>query len=146
MHRAILYISLPSLHHYDRKLPNFTSPLYGVGEYNTKIFFFSCSKLRYGPFGFNPETFRQHLTKWMKLNKANEVWNSANQLFKWRFGLLSSRNFATMATWCNDFSSLLITSWSGKKGQILVVNQLTFSSCLNCLFLACKQRLNLKKA
>ena len=33
---------LPSLHHYDMKLPNFTSPLYGVGEHNTKIvtFFF----------------------------------------------------------------------------------------------------------
>ena len=39
---AILYISLPSLHHYDMKLVNFTSPLYGVGEHNTKIvpFFF----------------------------------------------------------------------------------------------------------
>ena len=34
---AILYISLPSLHHYDMKLPNFTSPPYGVGEHNTKI-------------------------------------------------------------------------------------------------------------
>ena len=36
------YISLPSLHHYDMKLPNFTSPLYGGGELNTKIvaFFF----------------------------------------------------------------------------------------------------------
>ena len=39
---AILNISFPSLHHYDKKLPNFTSPLYGVGEHNTKIvaFFF----------------------------------------------------------------------------------------------------------
>ena len=39
---AILYIYLPSLHHYDMKLPNFTSPLYGVGQHNTKIvaFFF----------------------------------------------------------------------------------------------------------
>ena len=34
---AILYISLPSFHHYDMKLPNFTRPLYGVGEHNTKI-------------------------------------------------------------------------------------------------------------
>ena len=42
MHHAILYISLPSLHHYDMKLPNFTSPLYGVGEHNKTIvaFFF----------------------------------------------------------------------------------------------------------
>ena len=39
---AILYISLPSLHHYDMKLTNFTSLLDGVGEHNTKIvaFFF----------------------------------------------------------------------------------------------------------
>ena len=39
---AIFYISLRSFHHYDMKRPNFTSPLYGVGEHNTKIvsFFF----------------------------------------------------------------------------------------------------------
>ena len=30
------------MHHYDMKLPNFTIPLYGVGEHDTKIiaFFF----------------------------------------------------------------------------------------------------------
>ena len=35
-------ISLPSLHHYDMKLPNFTSLLYEVGEQYPKIvaFFF----------------------------------------------------------------------------------------------------------
>ena len=35
-------ISLPSLHHYDMKLPNFTSLLYEVGERNSQIvaFFF----------------------------------------------------------------------------------------------------------
>ena len=33
---AILYISLPMFHHYDMKLPNFTSLLYGVGEHNKK--------------------------------------------------------------------------------------------------------------
>ena len=39
---VISYISLPSLHHYDMKLPNFMSPLYGVGVHNTKTvaFFF----------------------------------------------------------------------------------------------------------
>ena len=31
------YVSFPSLHHYDMKLPDFMSPLYGVGEHNTKI-------------------------------------------------------------------------------------------------------------
>ena len=43
----------------------------------------------------------------MKLNKIDEVWNNANLLFMWSFGLLSSKNFSTMTTWRNDFSSLL---------------------------------------
>ena len=30
------------LHYYDMKLPNFTSPLYGAGEHNTKIVPFIC--------------------------------------------------------------------------------------------------------
>ena len=47
---AVLYISLWSLHHYDMKLPNFTSPLYGVGKNNTKIvsFFLNLDNDRYG--------------------------------------------------------------------------------------------------
>ena len=53
MDHAILYISLPLLHNYDMKLPNFTSPLYGVhvGEQNTKIgtFFVNLDNDRYGP-------------------------------------------------------------------------------------------------
>ena len=42
MNHAILYISLPSLHHYDMKFAYFTSLHYGVGEHGTKIvaFFF----------------------------------------------------------------------------------------------------------
>ena len=42
----------------------------------------------------------------MKVNKIGEVWNSANRLLSDFIGLLSSKNFATMATWRNDFSSL----------------------------------------
>ena len=42
----------------------------------------------------------------MKLNKIDDVWNSANSLFKWRFRLLSSRSFTTMATWRHEISSL----------------------------------------
>ena len=37
VHNAILYISLPPLHNYDMKLPNFKSPLYGVGEHIQKL-------------------------------------------------------------------------------------------------------------
>ena len=43
----------------------------------------------------------------MNLNKIDEVKNIANPLFKWPFGLLSSRNFATIARWRNDFSLLI---------------------------------------
>ena len=51
MHHPILYISLPSLHHYDKKLPNLTSPLYGVVERNTKIVavFLKLDNDRYSP-------------------------------------------------------------------------------------------------
>ena len=40
--RYFVHFLLPSLQHYDMKLANFTSPLYGVDEHNTKIvaFFF----------------------------------------------------------------------------------------------------------
>ena len=81
--QQILYKSLPSLHPCDTKLPNFRRSLYGVGEHNKKLSF-SSSKLRYGPFGFNPRKFRQHLPNEMKLNKIDEVWSCANSLFKWR--------------------------------------------------------------
>ena len=43
----------------------------------------------------------------MKLNKIGEIWNSANRLLSDFIGLLSSKNFATMVMWRNDFSSLL---------------------------------------
>ena len=43
------------------ELPNFTRPLNGESERNTKVSF-SFYELIYGPFGFNPRKFRQHLT------------------------------------------------------------------------------------
>ena len=42
----------------------------------------------------------------MKLKKIGEVWSSANRLLSDFIGSLSSKNFATKATWRNDFSSL----------------------------------------
>ena len=47
----------------------------------TQQFSFSFSKHRYGPFGFNPRKFHQHLSNWMKLNKIDEILNSTNSLF-----------------------------------------------------------------
>ena len=63
-----------------------------TATWNFLISFF-FSQLRYGTFGSNPLKFGQHLTNWMKLNKINEVWNSANSLFKWHFQFLVIQKF-----------------------------------------------------
>ena len=44
----------------------------------------------------------------MKLIKIGEVWFSAKRLLSDFICLLPSKNFATMATWRNDFSSLVV--------------------------------------
>ena len=103
---AILYISLPSWHDYDMKLPIFTRPFYEVGEQNTKSFFLLF---------LNSDTVLSNSIQKIsptfdKINeieyKIDEVWNSANLLFfQWIFGLLSSQNFATTTAWRNDFLS-----------------------------------------
>ena len=52
VHHAILYISLPSLNHYDMKLPNFASPLYGAKltkHENCRFLFLNLDNDRYGP-------------------------------------------------------------------------------------------------
>ena len=87
------------------KLPNFTRPLYGAGEYNVKNFFFFCT-LRYLPFGFNPRNFAniwQIKWNWIKSMMFETVWI---HFLSDVFGLLSFRNFTTITTWCNDFFSL----------------------------------------
>ena len=103
VHHAILYISLPSLHHCDIKLPNFTRSLYGLSEQNIDVVFF-FNKLSYGSFGFNPRKFRQIKWHWIRSMKFEAVQIHFLSDF---FGLLSSKNFATTAMWHNDFSCLL---------------------------------------
>ena len=61
----------------------FTHPIYGVCEPNT-IFF---STLRSNPFRFNQRKFRSIKFETVRIHFLSEV-----------FGLLSSRNFASMAT------------------------------------------------
>ena len=98
--------NLASLHDYDMKRPNLTRPLYGVGEHNTKFSAFPFSELKYGrSFPTQSRKIHQH-SHIKKLNNIDDVWNSPNPLFKWRFHGLSSRNFATMATWRNNIFSL----------------------------------------
>ena len=72
-------------------------------------FSFSFSKLRYGPFGFNPRESRQHLTNWMKLNKIDEVWNSANSFSKRHFWFVVIQKFCYRGN--VTYRLLLYTHW-----------------------------------
>ena len=97
-----------------------------IGKRATQKFSFSLSKLRFAPFGFNPEHFADiWQIKW------NWVWNSANPLFKCLFDLLSPRNFATMATWRNDFSPLLSYLYFKLHWQYLLKEHLSLRRPLN---------------
>ena len=106
VHHAILCISLPSLHRYDMKLPNFASPrLWNrwTQPKNCRFLFLNLDNDRYG----REENFAkicQIKWNWIRLVKFEIV----RVDFKWLIGLLSSKNFATIATWRNDFSSLLL--------------------------------------
>ena len=57
VHHAFLYISQRSLPDCDVKLPNFTRPLFGVGEQNTKAFFFFSVNLDAVLSDSTPENF-----------------------------------------------------------------------------------------
>ena len=123
-----LYTLLPSLHDCDLKPSKFMRPLYGVGEHNTKNFLLFFVNLDTVLWDFT-QKFREHFTNWIKLNKINEVLNSA----KWIFGLLSSRNFATMATWRNDLSSLLYIEKDEKVRSVhkgVVVGEIRLTICI----------------
>ena len=79
MNRAIyiLHISLPFLHDYDAKIPNFTS----LEEGDTRRqLSYSFSELRYSTLEFNSRTILQHWTNWTRLNKNDEIRKSAHSL------------------------------------------------------------------
>ena len=68
---------------------------------------FSFTKLWYSPFGFNSRKFLQTFDKFNETKKDFEVWTGVNfQFLRDVYGLLPSRNSATMAMWRNDFYSL----------------------------------------
>ena len=86
------------------KLPNFTRPLYGVGEIQTFFIFFQ-TYIR--SFRIHPKNFTniwQIVWNWIRSMKFETV----QILFLSDvFGLLLFRNFPSMATWRNDFSCAL---------------------------------------
>ena len=112
VHHAFLYISLPSLHDYDVKLPNFT---YCGGREHKTVTFFFFPELRYCPLEFNSRKNCQHLTNWTRWNKRDKVWSSATSLCKWRFRGRRCRcclSFLSVSL-SKDFSQRLTSTGSG---------------------------------
>ena len=62
LHPTFLYISLPFLHDYDVKMPNFARFVENVLNKQRRIFFY-VSELGYGPLEFKFRKVRLHLTK-----------------------------------------------------------------------------------
>ena len=82
MHHAFSYISLPSLHDYDVKIPNFT--FWRVREQRTTLsFFFSCTLTQ----SFSIQ-LQKNLPTLDELNEMELAWLTLRQrefTFKWRF-------------------------------------------------------------
>ena len=84
-----LFLYISSLHYCDMKLPNFTLPLYGVREHNTKLSFsFSDTVFR-----IKSRKFCQHLT-----NKWN--WIRSMKFGTVRTYFLSEFRFVVIQTFC----------------------------------------------
>ena len=62
-------------------------------EYTTQKVSFSYSNLDTVLSDSTPENFANILTNKMKLNTIDEVWNSTNSLFKWRFWFVVIQKF-----------------------------------------------------
>ena len=105
MHHAFLYNILAVVAGLRHETSNFTRTLYGVDEHNTK-FSSSFSNLDTILSDSTTENFAniwQIKWNWIRSVNFETVWI---HFLSDVFGLLSSRNFTTMATWRNDFSLL----------------------------------------
>ena len=81
VHHAFLYISLPALHDYDVKMPNFA--FYGVRKQPTTKFCSSfCTWI--WSLGIQLQEVRLRLTKWVGRNNCDKNWKNGNSLFKRR--------------------------------------------------------------
>ena len=97
----------------DMKLPNFTLPLYGVqGQWTQHKNLFLFLNLDTVLSDSIPEKFANIWQ--IKWNRIRSIKFETVQIHFLSdvFGVLPSRNFATMATWRNDFSSLFFTQLS----------------------------------
>ena len=79
---AFLYISLPSLHNYNVKVPKF---MFCRGRNTRQQLSFPFPKLWHSLLEFNSRKICQHLMNWTSWNKCDKVWSTVNSLFKWRF-------------------------------------------------------------
>ena len=83
VYHAFLYISSPSLHGYDGKIPVISRFIEDVNKLRLNLI--SISELEYGSQEFGSKTVRLHLTKYMSWCNPDRDWKNANSLFKRRF-------------------------------------------------------------
>ena len=121
MHHAILYISLPSLHPCDVKLRNFyTLALWSRWTQHKSLFpLLNLNTVLSDSTGGNFANNCQIKWNWIRSIKFEAV---RIHFLSDVFGLLWSKNFAAMASWRNDFSSLLY------------VNEIHDVICVNVFF------------
>ena len=81
IHHALLYISFPSLHDHDVKMPNRCTD----GEHKRLRNFPPLSELGYGSYEFNFRRVHLHLTKLVTWSNRDEDWKNKNSLFQQRF-------------------------------------------------------------
>ena len=95
----------------------------------------SFPELWYSLLEFNSRNIRQHLTNWTSWNKRDNVWSSANSLYKWRFR--SNRHLcclsslatvwpATVQNWNKSFTHIKNRAWA--VGREYLVNEIPFLS------------------
>ena len=105
VHLAILFISLPSLQPCDMKVPNFTRSLHmRWTQHKSCLFLFlHLNTVLSDSTWENFANICKIKWNWIRPIKFKTPWI---HFLSDVFGLLSSKSFATMTTWRNDFSSL----------------------------------------
>ena len=119
MHFTYLYISLPLLHDYDVKMPNFTSQG-GRKQATTK--FYSLPKLEYGSKKFSSGRVHLLLTKYVSWNNRDKDQKNANSFLKRRFRCPARRRIVKSLLQRSD-AKILSSLRTATKEERLQVNE-----------------------
>ena len=128
MHHAFLYISLPSLHDYDVKMPN--CKFYFINK--RRRISFSLSKLECGPQEINSREIRLHLPFSANWNKPDKDWK------KWEFILKMTLSLSSMLKLPQLFRAAITfrVTWSQRVRQRNALTEIAWEDAVQGLGLA----------